>query len=152
MSETLTKAAARNIFFGGTAFFFVVFIALTVHSVTRANAIANAIPVTDSVVAGKHVWEKNACIDCHTLMGEGAYFAPELGNFWIRRGGDKDPKAALEFLKGWMAAQPSKVEGRRQMPQFHLTDKQVEDLASFLEWASKVPSHSGVQWPPNVNG
>ncbi len=32
------------------------------------------------VVLGKKVWEDNNCIGCHTLLGEGAYFAPELGN------------------------------------------------------------------------
>ena len=32
MSEILTKAAARNIFYGGSLFFFVVFVALTLHS------------------------------------------------------------------------------------------------------------------------
>ena len=32
MTEGLTKAAARNIFYGGSLFFFLVFAALTAHS------------------------------------------------------------------------------------------------------------------------
>ena len=32
MTERLTKSATRNIFYGGSAFFLVVFVALTVHS------------------------------------------------------------------------------------------------------------------------
>jgi nitric oxide reductase subunit C len=37
------------------------------------------------VVRGKHFWETRNCIGCHTLLGEGAYFAPELGNVYKRR-------------------------------------------------------------------
>jgi nitric oxide reductase subunit C len=149
MSETLTKAAARNIFYGGTAFFFVVFVALTAHSVSTANAIATANPVTASVAAGKHIWEKNACIDCHTLMGEGAYYAPELGNVWVRFGGKEDASGAREGLKAWMKGQPSGIAGRRQMPQFNLTETQLDQLVDFLKWSSEVDTQN---WPPKVSG
>lgn len=149
MSETLTKAAARNIFYGGTAFFFVVFVALTAHSVTKANAIAAANPITPAVAAGKHVWEKNACVDCHSIMGEGAYFAPELGNVWVRYGGKEDADGAREALKAWMKGQPSGIEGRRQMPQFNLSEKELDDLVDFLKWTSEVDTQN---WPPSVSG
>ncbi|OJX74794.1 cytochrome c [Magnetospirillum sp. 64-120] len=149
MSETLTKAAARNIFYGGTAFFFAVFVALTAHSVTKANAIAAANPVTPGVAAGKHVWEKHSCINCHTLMGEGAYYAPELGNVWVRFGGKEDPNGAREALKAWMKGQPSGVEGRRQMPQFNLTETELDNLADFFKWTSEVDTQN---WPPKVSG
>lgn len=149
MSETLTKAAARNIFYGGTAFFFVVFVALTAHSVTKATAIAAANPVTPSVAAGKHVWESKACIDCHTLMGEGAYYAPELGNVWVRFGGKEDANGAREALKAWMKGQPSGIAGRRQMPQFNLTEKELDNLVDFLKWTSEVDTQN---WPPKVSG
>jgi nitric oxide reductase subunit C len=149
MSETLTKAAARNIFFGGTAFFFAVFVALTVHSVSKANAIADANPVTEKVAAGKHVWEKNACIDCHTLIGEGAYYAPELGNVWVRFGGKEDANGAREALKAWMKGQPSGIEGRRQMPQFNLSETELDNLVDFLKWTSEIDTQN---WPPQVSG
>ena len=32
MAERLTKTAARNVFYGGSAFFFAIFIGLTAHS------------------------------------------------------------------------------------------------------------------------
>lgn len=149
MSETLTKAAARNIFYGGTAFFFVVFVALTAHSVSKANAIATANPVTAGVAGGKHVFEKHACIDCHTILGEGAYYAPELGNVWVRFGGKEDPAGARDALKAWMQGQPSGIEGRRQMPQFNLSDKELDDLVDFLKWTSEIDTQN---WPPKVSG
>lgn len=150
MLDLLTKSAARNIFYGGSAFFLIIFLILTGHSYSHVvNVSTDAKGLTDSVARGKRLWEKHACINCHTLLGEGAYFAPELGNVWVRYGGKEDAKAAREGLKAWMKAQPSKVEGRRQMPQFHLNDDELEDLVNFFEWVSRIDTQG---WPPNKAG
>ncbi|MBN9289571.1 MAG: cytochrome c, partial [Hyphomicrobium denitrificans] len=139
MSERFTKAAARNIFYGGSIFFFIIFVGLTAQTdyYIRTTSTASA-ELSDSVRRGKHVWEKNSCINCHTLLGEGAYFAPELGNVWVRYNGLEDPKAAREGRFAWMHSQPSGVEGRRQMPDFKLSDQETNDLIDFLEFTSRV--------------
>jgi len=150
MSERFTRAAARNIFYGGSAFFFITFVALTAHShLYMRSTSTDMARLTDSVTRGKHVWERNACINCHTILGEGAYFAPELGNVWDRYGGNEDREAARAALIAWMQSQPSGVPGRRQMPQFHLGDQDLNDLIDFLEWTSKVKTQG---WPPNKAG
>ena len=150
MSDRLTRTATRNIFYGGSAFFLIVFVALTIqtHFYMRSTSAPDT-AMNDSVVRGKEVWERNSCINCHTLLGEGAYFAPELGNVWKRWGGDTDPETARATLVAWMASQPSGVPGRRQMPQFHLSEQEVNDLASFLEFVSKINTQG---WPPNQAG
>lgn len=147
MSELLTGSAARNIFYGGSLAFFFIFAGMTAHS--HIYAVRNSPPVTDAVARGKHVWEKHACIDCHTILGEGAYFAPEVGNVLSRWGGDKDMKGAKETLRAWMKAQPSRVAGRRQMPDFKLSDPEIDDLAAFLEWVGKLNTQ---KWPPKSSG
>jgi nitric oxide reductase subunit C len=150
MAEHLTKTGARNVFYGGSAFFFAIFIGLVAHShYYERTTSTNEATLTDSVVRGKRIWEKNSCINCHTLLGEGAYFAPELGNVWKRWGGDADPASARETFKAWMASQPSGIEGRRQMPQFNLNDQQLNDLADFLQWTSTIKTQ---KWPPNDAG
>jgi nitric oxide reductase subunit C len=105
--------------------------------------------LTPSVIAGKWVWERNSCINCHTILGEGAYFAPELGNVWVRYGGREDPEAAREGLKAWIQAMPSGIEGRRQMPQFNLSDEDLDHLIDFLEWVSTINTQG---WPPKIVG
>ena len=100
----------------------------------------------EAVVRGKKVWEVNQCIGCHSLLGEGAYFAPELGNVYKRRGGDESGAA---FIKAWMKAQPTGAPGRRQMPQFHLSEQQLDDLVEFLKWTGGINAE---QWPPNIEG
>ncbi len=150
MREVMTKSMARNIFYGGSLFFILIFIGLTVnsHNYIRTSS-TNAETLTPSVAAGKHLWEIHGCINCHTILGEGAYFAPELGNVMTRWGVNDDPEAAMESLKGWMDAMPTGIEGRRQMPQFNLTDAEYRELADFLLWTNTINTQG---WPPNDAG
>ena len=150
MSEILTKSRARNVFYGGSLFFVAVFVAMTVH--THYYIVTSRpprLPLTEEVILGKQVWERNSCINCHTLHGEGAYFAPEVGNVTTRWGVYDDPDAAFEVLKGWMEAQPSGAEGRRQMPRFALSDEEIRGLSEFLRWADHMDTQN---WPPNDAG
>jgi nitric oxide reductase subunit C len=146
MTEILTKTAARNVFYGGTVFFFAIFAALVAHSYLRARDIEAAHPITEAVAQGKRVWEKHACFDCHTLFGEGARYAPEIGRVWIKYGGESDPGGARETLKTWFKSQPTGVSDRHQMPQFNLSDKNLDDLIEFLRWTSSVDTQG---WPPS---
>ena len=136
-----TKQMARNMFYGGTVFFALLFAALIFDSERLIPERSNAHAITPAVVAGKKVWETNNCIGCHTLLGEGAYFAPELGNVYKRRGPD--------FIKAWMASMPSNTPGRRQMPQFNLTEEQTNNLIEFLKWTGEINTEN---WPPNIEG
>lgn len=140
-SSGFTKQMARNMFYGGTVFFILVFVGLILDSERKIPQRSNAQDITPAVVRGKHIWETRNCIGCHTLLGEGAYFAPELGNVYKRRGPD--------FIKAWMASQPSGTPGRRQMPQFNLSEEQLNDLVEFLKWTSNINTE---KWPPNIEG
>ena len=59
-----------------------------------------------------------------TLLGEGAYFAPELGSVPKRRGGDH---------QGLDAGHAYRSPGRRQMPQFNLTDEERRPAGGLPE-------------------
>jgi len=150
MREVMTKSMARNIFYGGSLFFIAIFVGLTVHSHRYiTNVSTNQETLTESVVLGKHMWEKHNCINCHTIIGEGAYFAPELGNVMTRWGVLDDPDDAFDTLKAWMQAMPTGVEGRRQMPHFDLTDEEFRGLSDFLIWTDNIDTQG---WPPNDAG
>lgn len=141
MREIFSKTMARNVYYGGSLFFLLVFLGLTFHTVRALPARDHRENLTPQVVQGKALWEKNNCIGCHTLLGEGAYFAPELGNVYKRRGGD--------FIKAWIKAMPTKVAGRRQMPQFNLNDEELDAVVAFLKWTSEINT---ANWPPNQEG
>lgn len=148
MTERITKGMARNIYFGGSLFAILVFAGLTLDTVQQVPERSNSQNITESVAMGKHLWEKNNCVGCHTIMGEGAYYAPELANVFDRRGGG-DEAAFKAYLQGWMAAQPMEEADRRKMPQFNLTAKEVDSLADFLIWTSRIDDN---EWPPNIEG
>ncbi len=146
MAERFTKSMARNIYLGGSAFFILLFLALTFDTIHELPKRDNRQELTESVARGKMLWEENNCVGCHSLLGEGAYYAPELGNVYQRRGGEAGFKL---FFHAWMKAQPTNAPGRRQMPQFNLTDEQLDDLADFLEYSAKINTND---WPPNIEG
>ena len=84
------------------------------------------------------------CIGCHTLMGEGAYFAPELVNVYQRFGN------STEAIKAFIQSRPKEgIPGRRSMPQFNFTEDELEALAQFLKYASGINTNN---WPPNIQG
>jgi nitric oxide reductase subunit C len=144
MSGSFTKSMARNIFYGGSAFFFFLFLVLTFDTSKALPERDNRAAITPVVARGKLIWEENDCIGCHTLLGEGAYFAPELGNVYTRYGNSK------EAIMGFIKSRPvDGIPGRRSMPQFNFSDEELDALAEFLKYTSEINT---ADWPPNVQG
>ncbi len=136
----MTKRQARWFFLVCTFGFAAIFIALTIHSHTRFPELTNADQLSPDVVAGKDVWHANNCINCHTLFGEGAYYAPDLTKITDHRG--------TEYLKAFLrdpSAFYSEEKHRRVMPNPELTEEEVTQVIAFLEWVSKVDNQN---WPP----
>ncbi len=144
MSETFTKSMARNIFYGGSVFFFLLFLALTFDTTRALPERDNFANMTELAKEGKRIWEKNDCIGCHTLLGEGAYFAPELGNVFKRFGNSKE--TIMAFIK---MRPKDGIPGRRSMPQFRFSKQELEALAEFLEYVSGINTEN---WPPSIQG
>ena len=144
MSNVFTKSMARNIYYGGSVFFILVFLALTFDTTGKTPDRDNHEAITEQVALGKRVWEQNNCIGCHTLLGEGAYFAPELGNVYVRFGNSTDA------IKAYIQSRPKEgIPGRRSMPQFGFSDEDLEAVAQFLKYASEINTAG---WPPNKQG
>ncbi len=145
MSEVFTKSMARNVYYGGSVFFFLLFLALTFDTSQAIKKTDNRDAITEQVALGKKVWEVNNCIGCHTLLGEGAYFAPELGNVYTRFGN------STEAIIGFIKSRPvDGIPGRRSMPQFNLSDEELEAVAAFLKYTSEIKTAR--DWPPNIQG
>lgn len=144
MSEVFTKSMARNIYYGGSLFFVLLFLALSYDTSGQVPNRDNHEALTEKVALGKQVWEENNCIGCHSLLGEGAYFAPELGNVYKRFGN------STEAIIGFIKSRPEQgIPGRRSMPQFNLSDEELEAVAEFLKYSSEINT---ANWPPNIQG
>ncbi|GAA4816378.1 nitric oxide reductase subunit C [Marinicella pacifica] len=144
MKELFTKSVARNIYYGGSLFFILLFLVLTFDTHKRIPSTDNSENITEVVAHGKRLWEENNCVGCHTLLGEGAYFAPELANVYDRFGQSTDA------IKAFIMSRPANgIPGRRSMPQFNFTDEELEALAQFLKYVNGIEAQN---WPPNIQG
>lgn len=126
----LSKSQARTFFLGGTVVSFLIFIGLTVYSLAPSNDQSNHQNITEQVIKGKHLWETNNCMGCHTILGEGAYYAPELTKVIDRRGAPL-VKAILQSPVPW-------APNGRKMVAYEMSDEDAEALIEYLEWIGQI--------------
>lgn len=136
----MNKRQSRLFAIGATAIAVVLFLGMTIDSHRQFGKLTNADKITPAVTHGKDVWHANNCINCHTLFGEGAYYAPDLTKITKHRG--------EAYLQAYLR-DPSKfydeTKHRRLMPKQDLADKDITDLIAFLDWVSNVDNQG---WPP----
>src|SRR3989304_6896700 len=135
---TLNRSTAKLILFVGTLTSLILFLILTVDTHRQVKVLTRAENLSEQVVEGKRVWQKYNCNDCHTILGFGGYYAPDMTKVYRRIGKEgieqvvKKPEVA--FAKSW-----------RKMPQQKLQDKEVENLVAFFKWVSEIDTND---WPP----
>ena len=122
----LSKSAARAFFLSGTALCGLAFIGLTVDTFQRIPAQTRSAQLTDAARRGKHLWDRNNCMGCHTILGEGAYYAPELTRVYQRRG--------EAFIRAMLHDPQGMYPGERKMQNYHFEAQQIDDLVAFLRW------------------
>ena len=130
----MTNKAARNLFIIGSLFFFVIFLALTFDTLGTLDK--RAPEITADVDAGKMAWHKYDCIGCHTILGNGTYFAPD-----VTKVASLKPKS---YLKAFLM-DPRGVNAHAVMPTLGITADEADKLIAFLDWISKVDTND---WPP----
>jgi len=138
----LSKSQAKLFFVIGTIFFSGIFLWLTVDTINSVPAQTHSENISPAVNRGKIIWEKNNCMGCHTLFGEGAYYAPELTKSFERRG-EGYIKAAL------MSKTPWSPRGRK-MVAYAMTEQEAADVIAFLKWAGEADLN-GFPAKPTLN-
>ena len=92
---------------------------------------------------GKLTVQAKNCMNCHTLLGNGAYYAPDLTKAWLDPGwGNEQARETLMtlFLKDPIANARTFGTGRR-MPDMGLSDDEVRGVIAFLKWMSAVDTN-----------
>ncbi len=127
----LSKNQARTFFFAGTIISFLVFLGLTWHTLAReVPEQTNAKNITESVIRGKKIFDSNNCMGCHTIFGEGAYYAPELTKAYQRKG-EAYIKTVLTVKTPW-------APRGRKMVAYGMSEQDAADVIAFLKWAGEV--------------
>ena len=136
----LSKSQAKLFFLGGTALFSLVFLGLTVDTIRQTPARSMEASLDASVLRGRMIWDKQNCMGCHTILGEGAYYAPELTRVMERR----DENWVRGFLRNPQAFYP----GRRKMVQYDFSEEEITDLIAYLRWMGQVDTNGFPFAPP----
>ena len=98
---------------------------------------------------GKLGSQAKNCMNCHTLLGNGAYYAPDLTKAWLdpawgpegsmqaMTGKDTKEEAMAEFLQ-----HPSQYPTHaRMMPNLGITEKEAKGLVAFLKHMSSIDTN-----------
>jgi nitric oxide reductase subunit C len=136
----MTRASSRRFFFIGTGLFTLVFIGLTLDTHARLAARTHSENITVEVSRGLGVWGRYNCENCHTLLGEGAYYAPDLTQIVSQRG-----QPYLELFLADPSRFYSEARDGRLMPTLGLAPQEITDVIAFLDWVGKVDTNG---WPP----
>lgn len=137
----LSKSQARLFFILGTLLFSFVFLWLTVDTIKAVPKQTHSENITEEVVRGKNIWDKNNCMGCHTLLGEGAYYAPELTKVYERRGKD--------WMKVFLKDPQAMFPGERKMVQYNFKDNEIDDVIAFFKWIGEMDLN-GFPAKPNL--
>jgi nitric oxide reductase subunit C len=133
----MTISQAKALFLWGTFLSAILLLALTYDFHRKFPSQTHEEKLSPQVVAGKWVWQKYNCNNCHTILGIGGYYAPDVTKVM----GYRDAAWMKGFLKD-----PEKVwPASRKMPNPHLKDNEIEDLIAFLTWVNGIDTNN---WPP----
>jgi len=95
------------------------------------------------VTKGKLTTQAKNCINCHTMLGNGSYYAPDLTKAWL------DPawgsvsareELMLQFLLD-PSGNPRGFGSSRKMPNLGLTEEEARGVIAFLKWMSSIDTN-----------
>jgi nitric oxide reductase subunit C len=96
-------------------------------------------PLTPAAVAGRTVTQKYVCVDCHTILGKGGTYGPDLTEAWsrflVRSGGNE--AVARSSMMAFLQHPSNATIDRRLMPNLKITPAEASALVDFLRWTSR---------------
>lgn len=104
------------------------------------------------VNAGKLTFQGRNCMECHTLLGHGAYFAPDLTRAWLDPrwtqvvGPMLDAPSREAAIARWLQDPGRYPAGPRRMPNLRLSPDEARALVAFLKWMSGIDTNG---FPPS---
>lgn len=92
---------------------------------------------------GKMTVQARNCMNCHTLLGNGAYYAPDLTKAWL------DPSWGAEVVREQLMMQflmdpesNARTFGSgRKMPDLEITEEEAKGIIAFLKWMSSIDTN-----------
>ncbi len=95
------------------------------------------------VTKGKLTTQAKNCMNCHTLLGNGAYYAPDLTKAWLDPGWGSAAvreELMLKFLQD-PGGNPRGFGSGRRMPNLGITEEEARSIIAFLKWMSSIDTN-----------
>jgi nitric oxide reductase subunit C len=127
----------RLIFFGLVFSFFIY--SFTVYTSGTAND-KGASLITEQSKKGKLLFQDYNCTSCHQIYGLGGYMGPDLTNVISAKG--KGPIYAKALLQG----------GSARMPNFHLSEDEMNAFIAYLTYVDKTGVSPVLKFKTNADG
>jgi nitric oxide reductase subunit C len=134
----MTGKTARLIFWIGTLSSAVIFLWMTYDFHRQTPRYTKVDELDAQVVSGKKVWQKYNCNDCHTILGFGGYYAPDMTKAFYRLGENN-------IISIVMHPEVVYRNSFRKMPNLGVTETEAKQLVAFLKWTGTIDNR---HWPP----
>lgn len=82
--------------------------------------------LTEKAIQGKALFQKHNCTACHQIYGLGGYMGPDLTNIISAKW--KGEQYARAFIQN----------GTQRMPNYHLTNEEIDFLIAYLTYVDKT--------------
>ena len=95
------------------------------------------------VTLGKLTVQAKNCMNCHTLLGNGAYYAPDLTKAWLDKGWI-NPAAREQLMLSFLMDPTSNARTygtNRRMPNLGITEEEARGIIAFLKWMSSIDTN-----------
>jgi nitric oxide reductase subunit C len=95
------------------------------------------------VTLGKLTVQAKNCMNCHTLLGNGAYYAPDLTKAWLDPGWINESvreDLMVQFLMDPIANARTFGTNRR-MAHLGITEPEARGVVAFLKWMAAVDTN-----------
>lgn len=95
------------------------------------------------VSKGKMTVQSKNCMNCHTLLGNGAYYAPDLTKAWLDQGWGAE-SVREQLMLTFLMDPNTNARGygtKRKMPDLGITEAEARAIVAFLKWMSAIDTN-----------
>lgn len=121
------KGFLVTLFFSLTAFALLIYYSATSGRVQK---------MPPEAVAGKAIFQKKACVECHTILGNGAYSGGDLTKIYGTLGS--------EALKDYLT-HPPLLTGAKNKRHDQLTEEEADSITAYFQFLESINT---TEWPP----
>ncbi|HJM59033.1 MAG TPA: cytochrome c, partial [SAR86 cluster bacterium] len=92
---------------------------------------------------GKLTIQAKNCMNCHTILGNGAYYAPDLTKAWLDKGWGSESVRETLMLSFLLDPETNarSFGTNRKMPNLGMSEEEARGVIAYLKWMSSIDTN-----------